>query len=66
MTETERNILETLKTNLQKSTKTSWTRGDVDAWATFARKMQSTIDDSTAILDTLISKEKNPIEADKQ
>ena len=58
MDATEKKVLKTVSENLKQSTKTDWRNGDVEVWADWAKKMRNTINNSTALLDSLLTEEK--------
>ena len=62
MTVLERNLLKTISDNLTKSMFTAWGRGGLDDWAEHAKTMKIAIKNSAAMLETLLSTEKNPSE----
>jgi len=54
MNATEKAVLKTAIDNLEKSTVTSWSNGELDVWAPWARKMRDTIKNNTAILKSIM------------
>jgi hypothetical protein len=55
MTETEKVILSKISKSLKNSAISTWTSGDLDQWADYAKEMKNTIKNSTDIIDGLLS-----------
>lgn len=53
MDNTQKQILRDIANSLDKSTTTSWDRGDLEDWTTYARKMKNVIKTITLILNTI-------------
>ena len=54
MNATEKAILKTTIENLENSAQTSWTRGELQEWVEWARRMRDTIMNNTSIINSML------------
>jgi len=54
MEKLEQKLLKSVIKNLKKSTKKSWTYGDLGDWRDWAQKMRGTINNNIGVLESLL------------
>ena len=55
MNATEKAVLITAIGNLENSAQTSWTRGELEQWVEWARRMRDTIMNNTSIIKSMLA-----------
>lgn len=55
MNTTEKAVLTTAVRNLENSAQTSWTRGELEEWVEWARRMRDTIMNNTSIIKSMLA-----------